>query len=203
MLRYFNIENTHHHYIVLSLPQPASNALQHYLRQQPPDLLQFLTSDSSKSPQEIAQRLASALSAQAAAQVAAAQSRTESNNNGGGSGAKKPRLNNNIDVEEDQESGMKVPPITLNGGPPANGGPPLPFSPEFLWRYPNPFALQPPPSPLESQIKLPSGLGHDPKCWSRDDVSVFMRHCEREYDLEKIDMEKFQMNGTMKKNFDD
>ena len=138
------------------------------------------------------------MSAQAAAQVAAAQSRTESNNNGGGSGAKKPRLNNNIDVEEDQESGgMKVPPITLNGGPPvANGGPPLPFSPEFLWRYPNPFALQPPPSPLESQIKLPSGLGHDPKCWSRDDVSVFMRHCEREYDLEKIDMEKFQMNGT-------
>ena len=142
--------------------QPASNALQHYLRQQPPDLLQFLTSDSSKSPQEIAQKLASALSAQAAAQVAAAQ-RAESNNNSstGGSGAKKPRLNNNIDVEVDQEergpANMKVPPITLNGaGTSSNGGPPLPFSPEFLWRYPNPFLQQPPPSPLESQVK--SGL---------------------------------------------
>lgn len=189
--------------------QPASNALQHYLRQQPPDLLQFLTSDSSKSPQEIAQRLASALSAQAAAQVAAAQ-RAESNNNSstGGSGAKKPRLNNNIDVEEDQEergpANMKVPPITLNGAGTSNGGPPLPFSPEFLWRYPNPF-LQPPPSPLESQLKsqLPGGLGHDPRCWSRDDVNVFMRYCEREFDLEKIDMEKFQMNGKCMMSFDE
>ena len=104
---------------------------------------------------------------------------------------------------------MKVPPISLNGtgAPPPH--PPLPFSPEFLWRYPNPFnplgggtgAGNPlSPSPLDSlQLKtqLPGGLGHDPRCWSRDDVCVFMRYCEREFDLEKIDMEKFQMNGKI------
>jgi hypothetical protein len=26
-------------------------------------------------------------------------------------------------------------------------------------------------------------------------VMVFLRYCEREFDLEKIDMDKFQMNG--------
>ena len=26
---------------------------------------------------------------------------------------------------------------------------------------------------------------------------VFLRYCEREFDLEKIDMEKFQMNGKL------
>ena len=31
---------------------------------------------------------------------------------------------------------------------------PLPFSPDLLWRYPNPFV--PPPSPLETHVK--SGL---------------------------------------------
>ena len=90
---------------------------------------------------------------------------------------------------------MKVPPISLTG---CGGGlpPPLHFAPDFLWRYPNPF-FQPPPSPLESQLKahLPGGLGSDPRLWLREDVMVFLRYCEREFDLEKIDMDKFQMNG--------
>ena len=42
---------------------------------------------------------------------------------------------------------------------------------------------------------MPGGLGHDPRLWQRDDVAVFMRYCEREFDLDKIDMDKFQMNG--------
>ena len=67
----------------------------------------------------------------------------------------------------------------------------------IFFRYPNPFLQQPPPSPLETQLKsqLPGGLGHDPRLWHREDVSVFLRYCEREFDLEQIDLEKFQMNG--------
>ena len=67
----------------------------------------------------------------------------------------------------------------------------------LFFRYPNPFLQQPPPSPLETQLKsqLPGGLGHDPRCWHREDVSIFLRYCEREFDLEQIDLEKFQMNG--------
>ena len=42
---------------------------------------------------------------------------------------------------------------------------------------------------------MPGGLGHDPRLWQREDVAVFMRYCEREFDLDKIDMDKFQMNG--------
>jgi len=90
---------------------------------------------------------------------------------------------------------MKVPPITLPSG---QGLPlPLPFSPDLLWRYPNPFLAQPPPSPLETQVKsgLPGGLPSDPRTWSRDDVVQFLQYCEKEFDLEKIDMDKFQMNG--------
>ena len=85
---------------------------------------------------------------------------------------------------------MKVPPISLPSG--------LPFSPDLLWRYPNPFLPQPPPSPLETQLKsqLPGGLGHDPRQWAREDVMVFLRYCEREFDLDKIDLEKFNMNGN-------
>ena len=50
---------------------------------------------------------------------------------------------------------MKVPPISLPQG--MDRLPlPLPFSPDILWRYPNPFLAQPPPSPLETQVK--SGL---------------------------------------------
>lgn len=86
---------------------------------------------------------------------------------------------------------MKVPPISLPSG--------LPFSPDLLWRYPNPFLPQPPPSPLETQLKsqLPGGLGHDPRQWAREDVMVFLRYCEREFDLDKIDLEKFNMNGKL------
>eukprot|EP00096_Caligus_rogercresseyi_P010094 TRINITY_DN3561_c0_g2_i1.p1 TRINITY_DN3561_c0_g2~~TRINITY_DN3561_c0_g2_i1.p1 ORF type:complete len:620 (+),score=192.12 TRINITY_DN3561_c0_g2_i1:127-1986(+) len=89
-------------------------------------------------------------------------------------------------------STMKVPPISLPSVPL-----PLPFSPELLWRYPNPFLPQPPPSPLEMQLRtqLPGGLTCDPRSWSREEVNLFLRYCEREYDLEKIDMDKFQMNG--------
>ncbi|XP_023342547.1 ets DNA-binding protein pokkuri isoform X2 [Eurytemora carolleeae] len=89
---------------------------------------------------------------------------------------------------------MKVPPITLPTG--MDRLPlPLPFSPDLLWRYPNPFV--PPPSPLETHVKsgLPGGLPSDPKSWNREDVSLFMSYCEREFDLEKIEMDKFQMNG--------
>jgi hypothetical protein len=121
------------------------------------------------NPLEAAQRLAAFLQS-----IAAANSSSQHNN----------------DHEE-----MKVPPISLTGC----GGlpPPLHFSPDFLWRYPNPF-FQPPPSPLESQLKahLPGGLGSDPRLWLREDVMVFLRYCEREFDLEKIDMDKFQMNGN-------
>jgi len=39
---------------------------------------------------------------------------------------------------------MKVPPIQLPNG--MDRLPlPLPFSPDLLWRYPNPFLAQPPP----------------------------------------------------------
>jgi len=85
---------------------------------------------------------------------------------------------------------MKVPPnLSMPSG--------FPLTHDLLWRYPNPFLPQPPPSPLESQLKsqLPGGLGHDPRCWNREDVNIFLRYCEREFDLEQIDMEKFVMNG--------
>jgi hypothetical protein len=50
---------------------------------------------------------------------------------------------------------------------------------------------------LESQVKaqLPRSLRPDPRTWKREDVAVFLWHCEREFDLEKIDLEHFQMNG--------
>ena len=54
---------------------------------------------------------------------------------------------------------MKVPPIQLPNG--MDRLPlPLPFSPDLLWRYPNPFLAQPPPSPLENHVKsgLPGGF---------------------------------------------
>jgi len=91
---------------------------------------------------------------------------------------------------------MKVPPIQLPNG--MDRLPlPLPFSPDLLWRYPNPFLAQPPPSPLENHVKsgLPGGLPNDPRTWGRDEVGQFLQYCEKEFDLEKIDMERFQMNG--------
>ena len=39
------------------------------------------------------------------------------------------------------------------------------------------------------------GLPPDPRTWGREDVCQFLQYCEKEFDLEKIDMEKFQMNG--------
>ena len=61
------------------------------------------------------------------------------------------------------ERDMKVPPIQLPNG--MDRLPlPLPFSPDLLWRYPNPFLAQPPPSPLESHVK--SGLpGESSVCY--------------------------------------
>ena len=41
----------------------------------------------------------------------------------------------------------------------------------------------------------PGGLPSDPRTWGRDEVTQFLQYCEKEFDLEKIDMDKFQMNG--------
>ena len=79
---------------------------------------------------------------------------------------------------------------------------PLPFSPDsLLWRYPLGFATigqQPPSSPLlDYKSQLPSTLASDPRVWSRDDVVTFLRWAEREFDLQPIDMDMFQMNGKL------
>lgn len=77
---------------------------------------------------------------------------------------------------------------------------PLPFSPDLLWRYPLGFPTighqQPPSSPLlDYKSQLPSSLASDPRVWSREDVATFLRWAEREFDLQPIDMDMFQMNG--------
>lgn len=78
---------------------------------------------------------------------------------------------------------------------------PLPFSPDLLWRYPLGFPnvtqhQQPPSSPLmDYKSQLPTSLATDPRVWSREDVITFLRWAEREYDLQPIDMDMFQMNG--------
>lgn len=38
----------------------------------------------------------------------------------------------------------------------------------------------------------------DPRTWSREDVTIFLRWVEREYDLPAIDASKFCMNGKRK-----
>lgn len=83
---------------------------------------------------------------------------------------------------------MKLLPIPL---PPLAAPPPLGmWGSEFLWRYPAP------PSPLaELKTQLPSQLPQDPRLWGRDEVAVFLQFCEREFDLPKLEMEMFQMNG--------
>ena len=59
--------------------------------------------------------------------------------------------------QQQQSNGtMKVPPMTLPTAGAA--GLALPFSPDLLWRYPNPFMPQPPPSPMESHLKVGSTL---------------------------------------------
>jgi len=92
---------------------------------------------------------------------------------------------------------MKVPPLSL---PPNMNrvGMALQFSPEFLWPgYPMGFPQTPKPE-LKSQIdlkSLPSHISLDPHTWSREDVLVFLRWVEAEYDVPAIDTSKFCMNG--------
>ena len=173
------------------------------------------TISQQQNPQavgEVAQRLAAVFQATIAAQQAAAAANQggkqdeDQPENLSSSPAKKHcpsslspnnnnnNNNNNTSTFVEPNSTMKVPPISLPNG---HGQLPMPFSTDFLWRFPNPYLPQPPPSPLDSQMKsqLPGGLGHDPRCWTREDVIVFLRYCEREYDLDKIDLDKFQMNG--------
>lgn len=79
---------------------------------------------------------------------------------------------------------MQLPPL---GAPPPLGL----WSSDLLWRYP-----PAPPSPLaDLKPQLPPQLSTDPRSWAREDVSVFLRWCEREFDLPNFDMELFQMNG--------
>ncbi|XP_063823325.1 ets DNA-binding protein pokkuri [Ostrinia nubilalis] len=90
---------------------------------------------------------------------------------------------------------MKVVSLQLPSGPSMERLP-LPFSPtELLWRYPLPWA-PPPPSPLgDTKAQLPAGLPPEPRLWTREDVVVFLKWCEREFDLPNFDMDLFQMNG--------
>lgn len=84
---------------------------------------------------------------------------------------------------------MKLLPIPLSplGAPPPLGM----WSSDLLWRYP-----PAPPSPLaELKTQLPPQLATDPRLWNRDDVVVFLRWCEREFDLPKFELDLFQMNG--------
>ncbi|XP_066999728.1 ets DNA-binding protein pokkuri [Anabrus simplex] len=76
----------------------------------------------------------------------------------------------------------------------------LPFSPtDLLWRYPLGFptpSQRTPMSPLlDFKMHLPTSLASDPRVWSREDVTTFLKWCEREFDLPHFDMDMFQMNG--------
>ncbi|XP_055595770.1 ets DNA-binding protein pokkuri [Uranotaenia lowii] len=86
-------------------------------------------------------------------------------------------------------SKMKLLPIPLS---PLN--PPAPlgiWGSDLLWRYP-----PAPSSPLaDLKTQLPPQLNTDPRIWGRDEVQVFLRFCEREFDLPKFDLDLFQMNG--------
>ncbi|CAG0925150.1 unnamed protein product, partial [Notodromas monacha] len=107
---------------------------------------------------------------------------------------------------------MKVPPgsvpapLTLNGatggGQGLHGG--LPFGTDIFWRYPMllPHHAQPhtpttPTTPLllDLRSQMPHHLPVDPRAWSRDDVTSFLRWFQEEYDVPKIELEKFFMNG--------
>lgn len=83
---------------------------------------------------------------------------------------------------------MKLLPIPLS----PLGGPPLGmWSSDWLWRYPSA-----PPSPLaELKTQLPPQLSTDPRLWGREEVVVFLRWTEREFDLPKFELDLFQMNG--------
>lgn len=84
---------------------------------------------------------------------------------------------------------MKLLPIPLS---PLTGAPPLGmWNSDLLWRYPST-----PPSPLaELKSQLPSQLSSDPRLWGREEVIVFLRWTEREFDLPKFELDLFQMNG--------
>lgn len=83
---------------------------------------------------------------------------------------------------------MKLLPIPLS----PLGGPPLGmWSSDLLWRYP-----PAPPSPLaELKTQLPTQLSTDPRLWGREEVVIFLRWTEREFDLPKFELDLFQMNG--------
>lgn len=83
---------------------------------------------------------------------------------------------------------MKLLPIPLS----PLGGPPLGmWSSDWLWRYPSA-----PPSPLaELKTQLPPQLSTDPRLWGREEVVIFLRWTEREFDLPKFELDLFQMNG--------
>lgn len=85
---------------------------------------------------------------------------------------------------------MKLLPIPL----PPLGAPPPPLSlwnSDMIWRYPTA-----PSSPLNDlKTQMPPQLAADPRLWNRDDVAMFLRWCEREFDLPAFEMELFQMNG--------
>lgn len=77
---------------------------------------------------------------------------------------------------------------------------PLPFNADLLWRYPFGFSSlnhqEPPSSPLiDYKSQLPNSLPSDPRMWTRDDVLTFLQWAEREFDIQPIDHEMFQMNG--------
>lgn len=83
---------------------------------------------------------------------------------------------------------MKLLPIPLS----PLGAPPLGmWNTDLLWRYPSA-----PPSPLaELKTQLPSQLSTDPRLWGRDEVVIFLRWTEHEFDLPKFELDLFQMNG--------
>ncbi|XP_067623491.1 ets DNA-binding protein pokkuri [Eurosta solidaginis] len=80
---------------------------------------------------------------------------------------------------------MKMLPVQLSLNPP------LGLWSDMLWRCP------PAPSSQLAELKtqLPPSLPSDPRLWGREDVAVFLRFCEREFDLPKVDHDLFQMNG--------
>lgn len=80
---------------------------------------------------------------------------------------------------------MKMLPVQLQLNPP------LSLLNDVWWRHPQAM-----PSPLvELKTQLPPQLPSDPRLWTRDDVCVFLRFCEREFDLPKFEYDLFQMNG--------
>lgn len=83
---------------------------------------------------------------------------------------------------------MKLLPIPLS---PLSGPPLGMWSSDWLWRYPSA-----PPSPLaDLKTQLPPQLSTDPRLWGREEVVVFLRWTEREFDLPKFELDLFQMNG--------